>query len=89
MADDDTGTTIGVWIGPADRDLVAEFDAVHNDGDGTYSRSDAVKSAMRLAVTIEETMAEAGLDHLDGRGRAAFVRQAILDEARRQRADDE
>jgi hypothetical protein len=87
MADD--GTTIGVWIGPGDQQLVEEFDAVHNGGDGTYSRSEAIKDAMRLAVSIEETMAEAGLEHLDGRGRAAFVRQAILDEARRQRSDGE
>jgi hypothetical protein len=86
MADD--GTTIGVWIGPDDRALVEEFDAVHNGGDGTYSRSESIKEAMRLAVRIEETMTEAGLDHLDGRGRAAFVRQAILDEARRQRSED-
>jgi len=79
----DTGTTIGVWIGPGDEGLVDEFDGLHNTGDGTYSRSDEVKSAMRTAIAIEKTMDAAGLDHLEGRDRAAFVRQAILDAARR------
>ena len=85
---DDGGQTIGVWIGPGDEELVAAFDDLHNDGDGTYSRSREIKHAMDLAVTIEETLESAGLDDLEGRGRSAFIRQAILDQARQQRADD-
>ena len=73
------GTTIGIWVGPNETDVVEEFDERMNSGRGTYSRSESVKEAMRLAVMIEDVLESRGYGGLDYRDREATVRQALID----------
>ena len=76
------GTTVGIWVGD-DEDVVDEFDSRFNSGEGTYSRSKEIKNAMRLAISIEETLQDAGYGDLPTREKRYLIRQAILDQARR------
>ena len=76
MAD---GTTIGVWIGEDDAELVDEFDELFGMKPN-YSRSKEVKRAMRTHITIELALREVGVEEeIEPRERQHLLRQAILD----------
>ena len=74
-------TTVGVWI-PREFDL-REFDERVCDGD---ARSKQIREAMQLLLAVEDVLDTAGLD-LDGRERRMWVRQACLDQLRREREE--
>jgi hypothetical protein len=77
---DDSGTTVGVWI-PEDSDLIEQFDREVCSGE---ARSKQIREAMDLLLTVEDVLSTAGMD-LSGRERRMFVRQALLDQIRRER----
>ena len=76
---DDSGSTVGVWI-PDDSDLIEQFD---REVCGDDYRSKQIREAMELLIAVEEVLGTAGMD-LSGRDRRMFVRQALLDEIRRE-----
>lgn len=79
MADDDSGTTTGIWFGPDERELLAEFDALFGAERGaSYSRSKELKHAMRLHIEVERVLRDEGVD-VAPRERQSIVRQALLD----------
>jgi metal-responsive CopG/Arc/MetJ family transcriptional regulator len=86
MSDDD-GRTYGMWVGPDEAELIEEFDRLHNTGDGTYSRSEQMKEALRLMNAVTETKHRIGYD-LEGHMLRAWVKQSMLDQARREAAND-
>jgi len=75
------GSTTGVWI-PSDSDLLARYDARFATGD----RSAHIRAAMELHLMIDEVLEQADVaDQIEaGRARRAFVRQAVLDQLRRE-----
>jgi hypothetical protein len=74
------GTTIGIWLGDDDT-LVEDFDdALGQRPD--YSRSEMVKEAMRLSLTVEDALADIEYDFPNERAKRSFVRQAIMTQAR-------
>lgn len=76
---DETGTTVGVWI-PQDSDLVEQFD---REVCADAARSKQIREAMELLIAVEDVLGTADMD-LSGRDRRMFVRQALLDEIRRE-----
>lgn len=82
------GTTIGIWVDEGS-DLVERFDRTFNKGEGVYSRSKAVKDAMEMAIEIENGLHRVGFEAMEGRDRRAWVKQALIDQARRERLEDE
>lgn len=83
------GTTIGVWIGEHD-DMLSAFDAALACGpDHAGSRSEKIKYAMAMSTTIEETLDDIGYEFDAEPSKRHFVRQAILDQARREAQMDE
>jgi len=82
MVDDET--TIGVWIGSGEGDLVDEFDAAANSGTGTYSRSEAVKRAMRVYVGVVRALEarDVGPTEQSDQELRSLVQQAVLDHYR-------
>jgi hypothetical protein len=71
------GTTIGVWVAADDR-IVDRVDERLGYGD---SRSQYVKDAMRLRLTVEDALETADLEFDSEREKRAFLRQAVLDAA--------
>lgn len=86
MSDD--GRTIGIWI-EEESDLIDRFDSTFNTGEGIYSRSKSVKESMELAIEVEMMLRRVGFENMEGRDRRAWVKQALLDQARQERLDDE
>lgn len=86
MSDD--GRTIGIWVEEGS-DLIDRFDSTFNKGEGIYSRSKSVKESMELAIEVEMTLRRVGFENMEGRDRRAWVKQALLDQARQERLDDE
>jgi hypothetical protein len=83
----DGGTTIGVWVGEQN-DVLDEFDAALDCGPGHVgSRSEEIKEAMRLAVTVQETIADFPYE-VTGPELRHQVRQALLEQDRREAAMD-
>lgn len=85
MADD--GRTFGMWVNEDELDVIEEFDRLHNTGDGTYSRSEQMKEALRLANAVAETKNRIDYD-LEGHMLRHWVKQAMLDQARREALED-
>lgn len=82
---DDNATTIGIWIGEDD-DVLAEFDTTLECGPGhAGSRSEELKEAMRLAVTVQETI-EGFPYEVEGAELRHQVRQALIEQDRREAA---
>lgn len=76
--DDESGTTIGVWIGPGDQKLLTKFDAQLVSKPGN-SRSDCIKRAMADAVEIDKVLENADIEFPSDRERRHWIRQALLD----------
>jgi hypothetical protein len=74
----DEGTTVGVYIGPDDEDLLQEFD------DLAGSRSRNLRRAMMLLVKVESAFSRADIDLSDWSERrlGATVLQAVVDHLR-------
>lgn len=77
-------STIGIWIGDNDAEMVDDFDAVISDAelhDGRYSRSEAIKDAMQTHQTVIEAMDANGFDvsSMSTFEIRSTIRQAILD----------
>jgi hypothetical protein len=88
MVNDSGGTTIGVWIGERD-DTLSEFDAALECGPTHIgSRSEEIKHAMAMLATIEETLDDVDYSFDAEPSKRHFVRQAILDRARKEAAMD-
>jgi hypothetical protein len=85
MSDD--GRTFGMWVNEDELDVIEEFDQLHNTGDGTYSRSEQMKEALRLANAVAETKKRIGYD-LEGHMLRSWVKQSMLDQARREVLED-
>ena len=79
----DEETTIGIYFGPRD-DLRERFDEQLDEGNASYSRSGAVKDAMELYLVIDEVLDDFDFDFPNERSKRHFVRQAIVDQARRE-----
>ena len=80
----DAGDTISLWVGQDDVELLEEFDAYYKlESDGPYSRGNRIKEAMELQLTIDQAIDEVGYDIDNPRDKRNFVRQLILDDARR------
>ena len=71
----ETGETIGVWIGPEHADLLADFDALEG------SRSANLRRAMALLVAVDGAMGRHGESPTDYSAREFrhFCRQRLLD----------
>lgn len=83
------GRTIGVWIGADDR-LVEEFDAeLAAKAGAQYSRSAKIKESMRLYLAVEQTLDQIDYQFSAEQSKRAFVRQALLDHARREQSGEE
>lgn len=85
--DSDDGGTVGIWI-PNDSDLVEGFDSTvaARVGPASYSRSEQIREAMELYMAVLETMDDVGWPDLGPRDRQAAIRQAIIDQERREDA---
>lgn len=84
--DEATAGTTGVWIGEGDLEMLAAFDARFKEDRG---RSRAIKEAMRLSLDVHEALDAAGVDPAafpSDREFRAWVRQAVVDHARRESA---
>lgn len=81
MVDHDPDSTVGIYCGP-DAGMIEEFDAFFETRPGKYSRSSEIKNAMKLYLTVQETLEDLEFD-IPERSQAHFVRQAIRAEARR------
>ena len=82
MVDDET--TIGVWVGEGESELVDEFDeTLSNAGlhDGRYSRSEAIKDAMQTHMAVVGAAQNEGFDieSMSIYELRSIVRQAIID----------
>lgn len=86
---DDSGQTIGVWIGGSD-DILDRFDDALECGPNyAGSRSEEIKEAMRLAMVVHETVEDFPYDP-SGASLRHQVQQALIDKDRREAAlDDE
>ncbi|WP_049998867.1 hypothetical protein [Halococcus sediminicola] len=86
---DDSGQTIGVWIGERD-DVLERFDDTLECGPNhAGSRSEEIKEAMRLAIVVQETVDDFPYDP-SGASLRHQVQQALIDKDRREAAlDDE
>lgn len=82
------GTTIGIWVSERN-DIVERFDDVLGTRDSNYSRSESIKEAMELYLTVEETLAELDYNFPAEQSKRHFVRQAILEQARREADRDD
>lgn len=79
------GETIGIWV-PEDDTTVDDFDRVLGNKLGSdYTRSSKVKDAMDLYRVVEELLDELDYREMDEASKRHFVRQAILEEDRRDR----
>lgn len=82
MVDDET--TIGVYVGHGEAEIIEDFDDVVSNAelhDGRYSRSESIKDAMQMHQTVIEAAEAAGID-IDGMSQfelRSIVRQAIID----------
>lgn len=74
------GSTVGVWIGD-DEDLIDKFDDQFGEP-SDYSRSRTIKDAMRLYLTVDDTIDDIEYDFPNERAKRSFVRQAIMTQAR-------
>jgi hypothetical protein len=74
-------STLTVWVGESDVDDVERFDAHFETRPGKYSRSDEIKRAMSLHLSVQEALDRVDAD-LSPREVESLVRQAILDEFR-------
>lgn len=79
--------TIGVWMGEDDLEMLREFDHRFSEGEGK-SRSQAIKRAMRLLITLDQTLDRVSWSFDDTRGLLAWCRQAF-DDAIDRELDDE
>lgn len=82
------GRTYGMWVPEDEEQLIEDFDRLHNTGDGTYSRSEAMKNALRLANAVARTKQRIGYNHLQGRQLKHWLQQAMQDQARRESVED-
>jgi len=71
----ETGDTVGIWIGPEHEELLADFDALGG------SRSANLRRAMALLVAVEAVMDDHGdaPTNYHAREFRSLVRQAMLD----------
>lgn len=76
------GTTIGIWVGEDD-EIVDEFDTTLGMRPD-YSRSEKIKDAMAMYVTIAETLDDIEYDFDGEPPKRHFVRQAIFNQARQE-----
>ena len=76
---DETGTSVGVWIG-SDDDLVERFDRVVCD-DGRESRSEKLREAMEVMIAVEEARPATVADN--PREKTAWVKSALKADLRR------
>lgn len=75
--------SFSIWVGEQWLEIVNEFDSYYRLRRGSdYVMGREIKRAMELQLTIDKTLEEAGLE-LDERGRKAYLRQLILDDARK------
>ena len=82
---DDSGQTIGVWIGESD-DVLERFDEALECGPNhAGSRSEEIKEAMRLAVAVHETVDDFPYDP-EGPALRHQIQQALIDKDRREAA---
>lgn len=77
-------STIGIWIGDNDAEMVDDFDDVISDAelhDGRYSRSEAIKDAMQTYQAVIEAMEanEFDVSSMSSFEIRSVVRQAIID----------
>jgi hypothetical protein len=78
----EAGDTVSIWIDQERVDDINEFDAYYRLEYGSdYGIGDQIKEAMRLKLAVDKALDDADVD-LDERGKRAFVRQLILDDAR-------
>lgn len=82
----DEGSTVGIWVG-ADEDVVEEFDSTFGDEAG-YSRSDTIKEAMRMYLSIESVVSELDYELTPEQVKRSWVRQALHDRVRKEARDD-
>lgn len=79
----DDGTTVGTYFNTDEQsELLDEFDERFGDDPG---RSAAVKDAMRLLLAADDAIDATGFEFDSERDKRMFVRQAILDQPRRER----
>lgn len=79
----DDGTTIGTYFNADEQaDVLADFD------ERFESRSESVKDAMRLFLAADDAIDATGYDFDSEQSKRMFVRQAILDQFRREQAED-
>jgi hypothetical protein len=82
---DDSGQTIGVWIGASD-DVLDRFDETLECGPNhAGSRSEEIKEAMRLAIAVHETVEDFPYDP-SGPALRHQTQQALIDKDRREAA---
>ncbi|MFP4628927.1 MAG: hypothetical protein ACOCSD_07000 [Halolamina sp.] len=83
---DDVPDTIGISATtPADKEIVAAFDAAFDCGpDGSNSRSEAIKRAMLVMTHVRPAIEDADLEFVSARDEAGFMRQAIYDRIRQE-----
>lgn len=82
----DEETTIGIYFGPDD-DLCERFDEQLSAKAGaSYSRSGAVKEAMETYLAIDDLLDDLDVDFPDERSKRHWLRQAIMDQARREQS---
>jgi len=77
------GTTIGVWIGANDSVLTDFDEALECGPEHAGSRSEEIKEAMRLYLTVRETVDEFPYE-LSGPSLRHETRQALIDKDRRE-----
>lgn len=77
----DVGDTFSIWVDQQRVETINEFDSWYRLQYGAdYKIGDQTKQAMALKLAIDKTLDEAGFD-LDVRGKRAYIRQLILDDA--------
>jgi hypothetical protein len=77
----DVGDTFSVWVDQQRVAMLNEFDSYYRLQLGAdYGIGDQTKQAMWLKLEIDKALDEAGID-LDERGKRAYIRQLILDDA--------
>lgn len=82
MSDINPDSTIGIYAG-AEADMIEEFDEFFETRPGSYSRSREIKNAMRLYLSVQETLEELDID-IPERSQSHWIKQALLDQARRE-----
>lgn len=83
----DDGKTVGIWIGQQES-LIDDFDEYFSRGETNYSRSLEIKEAMRFYLACQKALDETEFEFPNSHAERAWVRQAIIDAAQREFADE-